>query len=777
MEAHDHLSKRIKLSLEPEIEQTAVDINNTGQEIYKTEQSLAEKLMQNVDRIWLERGDWRDVSETDLQHAILSKDTTDSLVSSSVTDTATPQPAVSTPHGMDIIKLRECVVNKLFHAKSEIDVALDVINILAAQNRLNTTTKDLVLPTGTLTATYVSKPKATPKAQLEATQLTLGLKRKQQKTAAAYLKASAASLRTLVEKENVFWEEALDLRRNNWSMQAKSASGHSGHATGAGYLVQYGFSEVGSDFTEASLGVLNRTKEEVASVALSLPHGQNKQVVVTIYQSSMEPLGMPIFSGGLFGKRHSEQRSLDTVEDTRTNTVRSGSRTHQRLVEARATVFDSELFANISSEAQTLNNNSRIADDEIIVALGGRVDLSIQKVSSLTCTSPVPRTDTPSTQHMAGQSIELALRLMLIQRYRFNLWKNRARILSCNRKAHYFLSSLGENPSFGPAVTAHPTSHATTTGSSTSTSTITSTTTSSTSSTGAAGITTPLHRSGRFQSAGASASFSSAISEMLVLSPVLSMARFWILFDRVRSTVDKIIDPFCGEGGVGLSVHFKSHSTLQLRGDTMSYDTYPSFGERWASLTIGFLKGPFLYFLLSPQGTITTTMPQTEIVLTQVSEFQALLLRQVTLVSLSVVCEESKTVIHQSAPYLTCDSSGKAMFEWKVNEVEETLYGFVWWGLSSKPSHSHVWRAVQVKLVQSWTQHQEDTPKRPVYWLQLRMEALSATALHPAAPKVICTVTLGRVLSQPSDQGEALTFRERVRTMISSVIEMGATTG
>lgn len=88
---------------------------------------------------------------------------------------------------------------------------MDVINILAVENRPNANNQsvvagagigsvlnnlaakntggivesnagvggntNLVLPPGTLHATYVSKPKQTEKAQLDQTQLTLGLKR------------------------------------------------------------------------------------------------------------------------------------------------------------------------------------------------------------------------------------------------------------------------------------------------------------------------------------------------------------------------------------------------------------------------------------------------------------------------------------------------------------------------------------------------------------------------------------------------------------------------
>lgn len=116
-----------------------------------------------------------------------------------------------------------------------------MINILAAGNRSSSSVKDLVLPNGSLTATYVTKPKQTTKSQLESVQLNLGLKRKKQKQALDFLKKSAASLKNIVEKEQVFWDEALDLRRNNWMMQANTMQ-HGGIQSSSFY-VHYGFTE------------------------------------------------------------------------------------------------------------------------------------------------------------------------------------------------------------------------------------------------------------------------------------------------------------------------------------------------------------------------------------------------------------------------------------------------------------------------------------------------------------------------------------------------------
>lgn len=264
--------------------------------------------MQSVDRIWFERGEWKDISEKSLIASIEKRKQQPELEEEQEIETENALPSMTLPPGFDITKLRESVINKLFHAKSEIDVALDVINILAAGNRgSSAAVKDLVLPAGSLIATYVTKPKQTTKSQLESLQLNLGLKRKKQKQASDFLKKSASVLKNLVEKEQVFWDEALDLRRNNWQMQANSNAG-------ASFFIQYGYSEVGSDFNEQSIGELKRSSDVDENgddddtsnnlLQMSLPHGACRKVAVRISQSHMGKLGLGgqnEFSEGILG--------------------------------------------------------------------------------------------------------------------------------------------------------------------------------------------------------------------------------------------------------------------------------------------------------------------------------------------------------------------------------------------------------------------------------------------------------------------------------------------
>lgn len=199
---------------------------------------------------------------------------------------------------------------------------MDVINILAAGNRANTTAskENLVIPNGSLTATYVTKPKPTQKAQLESVQLNLGLKRTKQKQASDFLKKSAASLSKLVEKEQVFWDEALDLRRNNWMIQAPA-----GAAAGSSFLIDYGFGQVGSDFQEASMGELRRSVDESKHLQLALPHGTSKRLAVRINQSHTAGLvgGQKAFSEGILGI--SSSSSTTTEEEPAAKNQQQGN--------------------------------------------------------------------------------------------------------------------------------------------------------------------------------------------------------------------------------------------------------------------------------------------------------------------------------------------------------------------------------------------------------------------------------------------------------------------
>ncbi|RCH99308.1 RNA polymerase II mediator complex subunit [Rhizopus azygosporus] len=590
-------AKRIKLSLEPFIDNKTVDITNTGHEILKTEVPLAEKTMQNVDRIWFERGEWKDITEQSLKESIAKgnerveekKEQKESAEQQQL-QLQQQQQGQMAPPGMDIVKLRESVINKLFHAKSEIDVALDVINILLASHHASTA-KDLVLPAGSLSATYVTKPKPTLKAELEAVQLNLGLKRKQQRQASEYLKKSASALKSIIEREHEFWDEALNVRRHNWIMYANT------NQMNGSFLIQYGFAEAGSDFNEASLGELKRADD---GIQLSVAHVQARRVAVRLRHADT-----------LLGMTDDSKKEDEGYAEPEPKNIQD------RLVQANSTVFDAELFSNILAEAQTLNSNVHIGNDQVEINIDGDIDLSISKL-------PITNAETPPKERaITNRMIDLSLRLLLLQRHNYNIWKTKAKILSPNPIVQQSLSKKSDTNS---AANAMATSH--------------------------------HHHHTVIPRAQTRVDLPKTVP---ILFPIISITKFWVQFDRIRQVVHSILYPF---RRLGFSVHFKVCSDDKVK------SLYPSYGTVALYFDIGLHKGPHLRFMLNQQtGAISALLPQTTVVLQQASELRVFLSREINVMCLETICNVANDIIRLHPNYQA------RMFLWKLDRIDESIHG------------------------------------------------------------------------------------------------------
>ncbi|ORZ24682.1 subunit 17 of mediator complex-domain-containing protein [Absidia repens] len=801
----EYNAKRIKLSLEPFINKAVADVTDTGHEVFKTDLSLPEQLMRNVDRVWYERGDWMNITEEGLQRQLTSskiKDDTTTAI-----DTTTPSSTdESSKHqqkeqhintgnlkndqealAVDLGKLRESVISKLYFAKCEIDVALDVMNILSTENKRNTNgmgvggsgaggilagingaagglgsilggglgsndsgadgNNNMVLPPGTLHATYVSKPKPTEKAQLEHAQLTLGLKRTQQKTAAAYLKKSAASLKTMVEEEQEFWDQAVCVRSNHWLMQA---SGNT-----SGLWISYGFKDVGSDFPEACHGEMLRPDQNDETdtknqVRLSLPHNIPKLVRVTVKRNRMEQHGGE--TGRIFDLEQGEEKIETAAQGIYPSIHNSQDNSIQRrLIDAQSTVYDAELFSRILSEAQVIPSNIQCEEDYVIVTLGGEMDIVIQKMQynhQQQWQQTHDACPSISSQQMVGRTIETALRLLLVQRHRFNLWKSRTRLMAGQRKIQLLLDAIED-------TTSSTGSGAKSTGSSSFPGAGSNLNSSISGASGVGGSHTPKlgHRTASNISTSGGTSSSSLsrkttgsgsyqlhtsrepTSNVPILAPVISMTRFWILFDGIRDVVLNTVNPLCGETGLGLSVHFKPQHEFKS-GHQAYCDAYPSFGELSTSLAINMYKGSSLQFALNQTGTITAISPGNIVTLSNVTEFEAFLLREIKLICLHLVCDIANDLIRRSPAYKKAKGNDRDGYIWQVEEVEEILYGAV--------QQSGNWKNIQIQLNRTTINHNS-----PAYVLQIQEEVL---------PPIVATVTNNHVQQRPKSSPQIKRF-------------------
>ena len=75
--------------------------------------------METVDRIWYERGDWRDITEESLRASIQNSEEQNGEANNDATNDVqsvaptTQQQQLQLPPGFDIVKVRDSVVNKL----------------------------------------------------------------------------------------------------------------------------------------------------------------------------------------------------------------------------------------------------------------------------------------------------------------------------------------------------------------------------------------------------------------------------------------------------------------------------------------------------------------------------------------------------------------------------------------------------------------------------------------------------------------------------------------
>lgn len=246
-----------------------------------------------------------------------------------------------------------------------------------------------------------------------------------------------------------------------------------------------------------------------------------------------------------------------------------------------------------------------------MINIDGQIDLSISK----TISSNIVYSNHGSTQEIISRNIDSSLRLLLLQHHKFNLWKDRAKILSSNHKIQQLLLLLNESSHINNTTNNVTTSTNNSINSNNNNNNINNNNNNTVnnnnipnSSNGNVGNTIgtnnsisspntnisaiPTHR------ARASLPSHSQLTcvlpkEIPILLPIMSLTRFWVQFDRIRHVIHSVVSPFSGNGGLTISVHFKFHDPLLSKpsNSKLTYDAYPGNSEIALSLGISILKG------------------------------------------------------------------------------------------------------------------------------------------------------------------------------------------
>ncbi|KAG0040643.1 hypothetical protein BGZ82_000064 [Podila clonocystis] len=403
--------KRIKLFLERSIERLPFDINDKGEELYIPDGDPSEKLKRKVKTIVDLAGDHYDDFTENLpkpQEPGQDENASDTTgaknedVTAENVDQPSSTPVILASINAQRMTTPQGVYGKLWHAQGEIRIALDVLTtIIASYQTANIKdSQQYPLPPGTLKCEYVTKATVPLSNQISSEKLALGSKKNHLRKASQILMQGAENLKKVMENEDQFWEGALRLRKNNWSIGSKTGGAAprvNRLGSGSQLSVYYGFGDV----------PLNPDAEN-SNIELFIPNQTGKVVVVSLVMRGTEYC------------RGSRKEKPATSKTT----------LHSQLLSAQSSLFDAELFQDLVKEARIMTNSVSIVDNEIFLPINDELELKISHRKPIDEELSIP----PTTNANGAKSSQLcsslagtadifryAMQLIQHRRYRQNI--------------------------------------------------------------------------------------------------------------------------------------------------------------------------------------------------------------------------------------------------------------------------------------------------------------------------------------------------------------------
>ncbi|KEF63194.1 uncharacterized protein A1O9_01171 [Exophiala aquamarina CBS 119918] len=355
--------------------------------------SQQQNLQAQIQQIVSQKGHFRHVTEQSLRIDIQGKKSAnDPLTADAPASAQDDKDDDETPqkHQERLWKRRDEMLERLSYAQNEVLCALDFVSLLIskqsvpAQSSMSPALKEAV-PIGTL-ATHVLQNKA-PSAALRK-QLNLasqGWRSESFKFASEKLSKASTKLKAEAEKESKYWAQIADLTARGWPV---SRLPRDAKAIG----VHFGFPEATQQFRDRGFALLRQLDD--GTVSLDIPRRRRR-------------LGVSITRGnkttGMFHFR-------EIMKDQDTNI-------DQQITEARDSLFEEELFYEISREARSTANQG-------ITTRGQHIEIALDAHSKL---SLLFGEDNGSNESMSPQDNETAefvgtsLRLLLNAMHEQNL--------------------------------------------------------------------------------------------------------------------------------------------------------------------------------------------------------------------------------------------------------------------------------------------------------------------------------------------------------------------
>ncbi|KAK6518477.1 RNA polymerase II mediator complex subunit [Arthrobotrys conoides] len=356
-----------------------------------------------IPRIQSERGPFKNVTEDSLNEEIAAAE---KLPDHDATheDDQTPLPATADdqPNPRETLALRKQELIKLIeHAQFDAMSALDFVSLLLSSVRpthaeasMSRHLRDSI-SSGTLGSDSIRKKDSTQSEKADSETISKGWRSESLVQSASSLFNAASRLTQESEREQMYWEDVLDVKREGWAICRVPREPQS-------LGVRFGFSEAGADEKYRGLGVLRKGTDGAITMQDLLGHGTLARGSVRVRVSR---------DGQLTG---TSEPFEDVIHTSGITSMIQNSRNY---------AYEHELFLEIAREARTLANlGFRNVDEAVTFELGTNSTVIIDMMSN----ADIPAAETTSDQdNELAQGLSTALRLLLSHAHRQNLKKRR----------------------------------------------------------------------------------------------------------------------------------------------------------------------------------------------------------------------------------------------------------------------------------------------------------------------------------------------------------------
>ncbi|KAI9820326.1 MAG: RNA polymerase II mediator complex subunit [Pycnora praestabilis] len=344
-----------------------------------------------IPRINQQRGGFRNITEDSLTEEIRALEAGEV----SLEDGESENKAQEIQAGREaVVAARGDIVKQISQAQQEALYALDFVSLLLSKETPRQAEVSMSpylrehVPTGSIGADRTPLPQLSEAEQRDREKVSQGWKLEGLNSAADSLLRSANRLEREMEQESRYWEQILAVQEKGWSVCRLS---HEKHTLG----VRFGFSEANPEFKSRGMAALRRAEGGNIFLDQGIISSRPKTVRVRIQNSGITT-------------------GTSTVKSTSTETPS----TEDLILRARNTVYEEELYYEITREARSLANQG-------VRTVGSAIHLRIAEkqtiiIDLVTLDDDPGEVDNASPNTLA-EAIIFSLRILLSYAHRENL--------------------------------------------------------------------------------------------------------------------------------------------------------------------------------------------------------------------------------------------------------------------------------------------------------------------------------------------------------------------